>query len=171
VFDEVKRRRLYPFILFTPAERSYSYTFKERLFENWRRKNGLSEKQARLVKLEKLLEPNNEKSVWYSCEAAKELFTRVCPRSILAGNDLMALGVLAAAREEGIEIPKDLSISGVDNTLFARISIPALSTIDLRMGEIGTRAAQLYQIIKKTPTEAHEKVLTIPSFFCRRGTF
>ena len=171
VFNEVKQRRLYPFILFIPAERSYSYILKERLFEKWRRKNQISKEQAYCVRLENLMEPNNEKSVWNSYEAAKDLFLRFRPRSIMAGNDLMALGILAAAREAGIAVPKDLSIVGVDNTIFSRISVPALSTIDLRMGEIGTRAADLYQIVKKGSTTTRKLPITIPSNFIHRGTF
>ena len=171
VFEEVKRRRLYPFVLFLPAENTYSYNLKIRLFENWRRENRLGEEEARCVRIENLLEPNNEKSVWNSCEAAKELFARFRPRSILAGNDLMALGVLVAARDAGIAVPGDLSVAGVDNTLFSRISMPALSTINLRMGEIGTKAAELYQVVKKDPSAVRERILSIPSFFCHRETF
>ncbi|MDR0496259.1 MAG: LacI family transcriptional regulator [Treponema sp.] len=171
VFDEVERRRLYPFVLLIPMEISYSYILKERLFENWRRKNHLNDKQVRCVKLDNLLEPNNEESVWSSYEAAKELFPRFCPRSILAGNDLIAMGVLSAAREAVIAVPEDLSIAGVDNTIFSRISVPALSTIDLKMGEIGTMAAETYQVVKNEPPAAYEQTYTIPSLFCRRGTF
>lgn len=173
VFDEVKRRRLFPFILLIPAEKSYSYLFKERLFENWRRRNRLAEKQVRLIRVEKLLEPNNENSVWYSFEAAKKLFTRYRPRSILAGNDLMALGVLAAAHEKGIAVPRDLSIAGVDNTLISRISMPALSCVDLRMPEIGNRAVELYRSVRNDPHALHGRAaaVSIASLFCRRGTF
>jgi|GEM_PF-1708885 len=171
VFDEVKRCRLYPFVLFIPAEQTYSYILKKKLFENWRQKNHITERQACCIMLENLLEPNNEKSVWNSYEAAKNLFARFRPRSVLAGNDLMAMGVLAAARDAGIAVPKDLSIAGVDNTLFSRISMPALSTIDLRMSEIGTKAAELYQTIRKNTSSVHERILSIPSLFCRRKTF
>ena len=171
VLDEVKRRELYPFVLYIPSEKSYSYFLKERLFENWQKKNRLNKKQACCIKLKTLLEPNNEKSVWNSYEEAKALFSRFCPKAILAGNDLMAMGVLAAAREKGIKVPQDLSIAGVDNTLFSRISIPALSTIDLQTGEIGAKAAQLYQIIKSDPQATNEQILTISSSFCRRETF
>ena len=121
--------------------------------------------------LKNLLEPNNEKSVWNSFEAAKDLFSRFSPRSVLAGNDLMALGVLAAARDTGIAVPKDLSVAGVDNTLMARISMPPLSSIDLRMTEIGTGAAELYRAVKEGSLVTHDKAQTLPSLFCRRGTF
>ena len=171
VFEEVRRRELYPFILLLPMERSYSYILKKRLFDNWRRKNQLDERQARCIRLENLLDPNNEKSVWNSYQATKDLFARFRPRSILAGNDLMALGALAAAGDAGISVPDELSIAGVDNSFFSRISMPALSTIDLRMAEIGARAAELYQIVKKDPQAAGGRALTIPSVFCRRKTF
>ena len=145
---------------------------KERLFNKWRRKNGLAEKHARHIKLANLFEPNNEKSVWNSYEAARELLSSGSrPRSILAGNDLMALGVLTAAHELGITVPGSLSIAGVDNTFISRISFPALSTIDLRMGEIGSAAAELYRRVKRGPEGNHKKPLAIPSLFCRRGTF
>jgi len=172
IFDEVIKRSLYPFILLTPAEKSYSYLLKERLFKKWREQYRIAERNARHIKMENLHEPNTEQSLWNSYKLAKELLTsRNRPRSILAGNDLMAQGVLIAAHEIGIAVPGELSIAGVDNTFISRISMPALSTIDLRMRDIGTLAAELYQRIKSNPHEKHEKVLSIPSFFCRRGTF
>ena len=169
-FDEVKQRKLYPFVLFLPAEQAYSYILKKKLFENWRRKNSLNEKQVRCITFDNLMEPNNVNSVWTSYEAAKELFKQFRPRSILAGNDLMAIGVLAAAREAGIKIPEELSVAGVDNSFISRINMPAMSTIDLRMSEVGTKAAELYMAIKDGRTIG-SKSITIPSFFCRRETF
>jgi len=172
VFDEVRQRNLYPFVLLIPDEKSYSYLLKERLFNKWRRQFGLAEKQARYIKLENFDEPNTEQSLWNSYKTAKELLLgRGHPRAILAGNDLMAQGILIAAHELGIAVPEELSIAGVDNTFISRISRPALSTIDLRMGEIGALAADLYQRIKEDPDGKHDKVLSLPSLFCRRGTF
>ena len=172
VFDEVREKRLYPFVLMTPAEKSYSYILKERLFKKWKRRHSLGEQDVRHIKLENFYEPNTEESLWSSYKAAKELFAgRSRPRSILAGNDLMAQGVLIAAHELGIDVPGELSIAGVDNTFISRISRPALSTIDLQMGKLGTLAAGLYQSLKKEPQKTHQKILSIPSSFCRRGTF
>ena len=170
IFNEVKKNRLYPFILLIPAEKSYSYMIKERLFIKWFKKNNLTKKQAQCIKLE-IIGPNDEKSVWSSYKAAKELIPRFKPRSILTGNDLMAMGVLSAAHELGISIPRDLAIAGVDNTLFARTSMPALSTIDLRMGEVGNKAAELYRNFKNNRQTYYDKVIILPSIFIRRKTF
>ena len=171
LFDEIKQRKLFPFILLIPAEKSYSYLLKEKLFENWKKKNHITQNQAQCIRVENLLEPNTEKSVWNSYEAAKDILSRYHPKSILVGNDFMALGVLSAAYEIGIAVPGELSIAGVDNNIFSRISMPALSTIDLRMIEIGTRAAELYRAIKKAPKEQHKQIQVVPSLFCRRGSF
>ena len=172
VFNEVRQRRLYPFVLLTPAEKSYSYLLKERLFKKWQRQYRLDERCVRHIKLANFYEPNNEQSFWSSYETAKKLLAEGGrPRSILAGNDLMAQGVLIAAHETGIAVPEELSIAGVDNTFISRISRPALSTIDLRMEKVGTLAAQLYQGLKMRPHENYKRVQSIPSLFCRRGTF
>jgi LacI family transcriptional regulator len=176
VFDEVQTKGLFPFILLIPEDTSYTFTLKEKLFNLWRNEHAIGQEKARIVKVKNLFDPNNEKSVWQSCESAKELFDEsLRPRSILAGNDLMALGVLAAAREKGISVPEELSIAGVDNTYISRISIPSMSTIDLKMGEIGIKAAELYKELREKSPAQHlrqrKKAFTVASSFCKRDTF
>jgi len=51
------------------------------------------------------------------------------PTAIFASNDQMAFGVIAAARERGLEIPGDLSVAGFDDTRSARMSSPPLTTV------------------------------------------
>jgi DNA-binding LacI/PurR family transcriptional regulator len=170
VFEYVRKYNLFPFLLFIPAEESYSYMIKERFFNKWRRE--LSEKDARMVKLHGRFDVNNEESVWNSYEAAKDILSSPArPRAVLAGNDLMATGVLIAARELEIRVPADLAVAGVDNIFLSRISMPSLSTIDLRMREVGTRAAELYQEIKEAPEKSRAKIHVLPSQFCPRESF
>ncbi|MEU0490748.1 LacI family DNA-binding transcriptional regulator [Nocardiopsis sp. NPDC006139] len=61
----------------------------------------------------------------------------------LAHNDLMALGLLAAARERGVPVPGRLSVVGVDDTLTARHTRPALTTVAMPAGEAGRAAVDL----------------------------
>jgi LacI family transcriptional regulator len=175
VFDHIKKHRLFPFALFIPGEDTYfhSYFLKEDLFKKWRRKNRISARDARLLKIPDIAIANEEECVWTACETAKKFLGATkpgssAPRFILAGNDLMATGVLIAARELGIKVPKDLGIVGVDNTYLSRISMPALSTIDLRMRDVGTMAAELYLNLKNNADVP--RVQTIPSRFIARGT-
>jgi len=51
------------------------------------------------------------------------------PTAIFACNDEMAAGVLHAARQRGIEVPRDLSIIGFDDTPIAAHIWPPLTTV------------------------------------------
>jgi LacI family transcriptional regulator len=65
------------------------------------------------------------------------------PTAIFAGNDLMAIGALAAAREAGIAVPDDLSIAGFDDIHLAGYINPPLTTLAQPKYELGVIAAQL----------------------------
>jgi LacI family transcriptional regulator len=63
-------------------------------------------------------------------EAALLLLRRADrPTAIFASNDDMAAGVVLAAHELGLEVPRDLSVAGYDDTQLARIVWPTLTTI------------------------------------------
>ncbi len=74
----------------------------------------------------------------------KELFSqKKIPTAIFAFNDLMAAGVIDAAIEMGIGVPKDLSVIGFDNREFSFFYKPKLATIDLPLREMGMKSAQI----------------------------
>ncbi len=51
------------------------------------------------------------------------------PTAIFASNDDMAAGVLTAAHELGLQVPRQLSVAGYDDTYIARITWPRLTTV------------------------------------------
>lgn len=64
------------------------------------------------------------------------------PRGIYCMNDEMAVGAIDALREAGLRVPEDVRIVGTDDTLWAKASVPPLTTvlIDVRqMDEIAVR--------------------------------
>lgn len=65
------------------------------------------------------------------------------PTAILAANDQSAFGAMAAAREMGLRIPKDLSVVGFDNIPEAAHSNPPLTTIDQFVDKMGTVAVEM----------------------------
>lgn len=65
------------------------------------------------------------------------------PTAIFAASDLQALGVMAAARERGLVLPRDLSVIGYDDTWAAEWTVPALTTIRQPMVEMGRAAVRL----------------------------
>ncbi|CAM5333933.1 LacI family transcriptional regulator [Streptomyces spiroverticillatus] len=63
--------------------------------------------------------------------------------AIVAANDTIALGVCAGARERGLRIPEDLSVTGFDDLPSATDAVPALTTVRLPLYEAGARAGAL----------------------------
>lgn len=55
----------------------------------------------------------------------------------------MASGAMKRARDLGIDIPKELSIIGYDNTAFTRYLYPQLTTVENPIGKMGKMAAKL----------------------------
>jgi DNA-binding LacI/PurR family transcriptional regulator len=63
------------------------------------------------------------------------------PSAVLCGNDLIALGVVKAARERGLRIPADLAVTGFDDFNFAVAAHPPLTTVRIPGYEMGRYAA------------------------------
>ncbi|HEY8683815.1 MAG TPA: LacI family DNA-binding transcriptional regulator [Rhodanobacter sp.] len=65
------------------------------------------------------------------------------PDAVFAANDMMAIGCMAALREAGIAIPEEIAIGGFDDVPMARYVTPALTTIQIRIAELGGQAMEL----------------------------
>jgi DNA-binding LacI/PurR family transcriptional regulator len=65
------------------------------------------------------------------------------PSAILVVSDQLALGAMLAARERGLQIPRDLSVSGFDDIPEAARSDPPLTTVRQPLREKGEQAARL----------------------------
>ena len=55
---------------------------------------------------------------------------RTRPTAILAGNDTIALGAIAAIADAGLSVPEDVAVVGFDNLPTAPFMQPPLTTID-----------------------------------------
>lgn len=76
--------------------------------------------------------------------AARELLDAVPGlTAIVAFNDTMAVGALAALRERGIRVPDDVSVVGFDDMPIAADVTPALTTVRLPLIEMGVLAMRL----------------------------
>ena len=65
------------------------------------------------------------------------------PPAVLCGNDVLAAGALAKAKELGIKVPDEVSITGFDDIEIAEIADPALTTVHVPHREMGRKAARL----------------------------
>jgi DNA-binding LacI/PurR family transcriptional regulator len=62
------------------------------------------------------------------------------PTVIFCGNDLIAMGAMSALEEAGVEIPKDMSVVGIDDISFACLARPPLTTIRVPRERVGNIA-------------------------------
>ena len=72
-----------------------------------------------------------------------ETLSRRTVTAVMCGNDLIAIGVLRAARQLRIRVPEDLSVIGFDDIPWAAIVTPALTTINQPVAELATVALEL----------------------------
>jgi LacI family transcriptional regulator len=85
----------------------------------------------------------------YSIEAgqnAMDKFLDQNPKAItgvVAGNDLLALGVYHSLRSHGLKCPQDVSVVGFNNMPFANDFQPPLTTVDAPHYEMGVQAARI----------------------------
>ncbi len=71
-------------------------------------------------------------------QAARELIESAFhPTAILCVNDFMAVGAMRELREEGLQIPRDVSITGFDNIKLAEFCSPPLTTVHIPREHIG----------------------------------
>ena len=62
------------------------------------------------------------------------------PTAIVCSNDMTAIGVLRAAYMEGLRVPQDLSVIGLDDIDFAEFTLPPLTTICLSRADLARAA-------------------------------
>ncbi|WP_141704440.1 LacI family DNA-binding transcriptional regulator, partial [Planobispora rosea] len=62
---------------------------------------------------------------------------------VLCYNDLVALGLIEGLRDKGVDVPGDVSVIGVDDSLPGRLSRPKLTTITMPTAAAGRMAVDL----------------------------
>jgi LacI family transcriptional regulator len=105
--------------------------------------------------------------------ATQELLGRNCPFSaIFSFNDISAVGAITALREAGLQVPRDVSIVGFDDVLFAASSHPPLTTVRQPLRQMGQMAATtLLGLIQGDAGCNPGSVITVyPELIVRRST-
>jgi LacI family transcriptional regulator len=90
--------------------------------------------------------------------------------AIIALNDLMAAGVLAAARDAGLDVPRDLSVVGFDDLPFAADLAPALTTVRLPLRAMGERAMELLLADPGAEPATQPRTIEVPTDLVIRGS-
>ena len=71
---------------------------------------------------------------------------------VLAFNDLVATGLIGALTDQGVNVPRDISVVGFDDIPFARYLTPPLTTASVPATELGRHAWQrMWDLLNNRP--------------------
>ncbi len=74
------------------------------------------------------------------------------PTAVVAVNDVHALGVIAGVHDEGLRVPEDVSVAGVDDIALAAVVRPALTTVRQPLAAMAEAAVDL--LVRRLEGEA-----------------
>ena len=63
--------------------------------------------------------------------------------AVMCDDDVLAAGMVAAAREAGVDVPRELSITGFDDLDLARLTAPPLTTVRFHPEALGAAAFEM----------------------------
>ncbi|PYI51798.1 LacI family DNA-binding transcriptional regulator [Paenibacillus flagellatus] len=92
------------------------------------------------------------------------------PTAIFAFNDLLAIGVVQAAKERRLSIPWDLSVVGFDNTILAGIVDPPLTSVSQPIPDIGRQVMDVLIGAIRDRKQAKERIVLKPELIVREST-
>jgi len=79
------------------------------------------------------------------------------PTALLCSNDMTAIGVLRAAYLQGLRVPQDLSVIGLDDIDFAEFTLPPLTTIRLSRTDLARAAFEALRQQAEEPNKPGQK--------------
>lgn len=107
---------------------------------------------------------------WSATVRLLDLPTSRRPTAIVGLSDLIAIGVMNAIQDRGLEVGRDVAVIGFDDVPMAQYLRPPLTTLRQPVWEIGQRViAMLLRILNgKPPTERH--ILITPELVLRASS-
>ena len=98
------------------------------------------------------------------------LANRLRPTAVVAGNDMMAMGVMDAIQERGLVVGKDISVTGFDDVPVSAYTSPPLTTLRQPIYEIGSQCCRMLVDILAGRQPDPLQVLLTPEPVIRQST-
>jgi len=93
------------------------------------------------------------------------------PDAVFAGNDVIALGVLQCAQEQGLRVPEDIGIIGFDDIPYADLPQVQLTTIAQPKYQMGKYAIELLlKELKDNSKREIKRIVLEPELIVRKTT-
>ncbi len=95
-------------------------------------------------------------NLWLNCASdALDYFIKKCeekgqgpyPDAIVCANDYMAIGIVEACRDRGIDVPKDIIVTGYDGVETATLGYPSITTSVQPFYDFGHKSIEVLKMI------------------------
>lgn len=149
----------------------YLDTPAEFMFGHYRRQGFLAGLKDNNIAVDEDLMVTGDLTQRAGYQLGTDLLTRdEPPTAIVASNDLMALGVISAAQELGLEVGKDVAVTGFDNIPLAEHCHPPLTTVHQPIYQIGEMVCEM--LIKQIRGESlqQDQIILQPSLMIRQSS-
>lgn len=116
---------------------------------------------------------------WQECDltqkdgyrAAQTLLSKPeAPTAIITADDIVALGVMAAIQDQGLEVGNDVVVTGYGDILLAEYSQPPLTTIHRPTYILGQQACQMLTTLLQGEPIENKDVVFKPSLVIRQSS-
>ncbi|WP_257505965.1 LacI family DNA-binding transcriptional regulator [Actinomyces sp. 594] len=101
-------------------------------------------------------------------EVGAQMVARGLPDAVFCANDLMALGMLAALRDQGVRVPEDVAVAGFDDTAGTAFFSPPLTSVRQPFDELGVLCMEV--ILRAINGEAGATHSISPTLRVRRSS-
>ncbi len=105
-------------------------------------------------------------------ELFSERITDIMPDAVITSNDLIAHGIISAANAYGIDIPRDMAVTGFDDMICSAYFVPSVTTVRQNVDELARRCFDMLMCIidgETTQSSVIEQELIIRSSALRKG--
>ena len=92
------------------------------------------------------------------------------PSVIFCGSDLIAMGAMLALEAEGIDVPHDISVVGIDDIPFASLTRPPLTTIGVPREQLGVTAFEALDKMLKMKRHKGSEYVVETKLVIRKST-
>lgn len=111
-----------------------------------------------------------EPTIGASTQAALELLDRPDrPTAVFASNDVIAAGIMKAARRLGLRIPEELALVGVDDSRICNMLEPELSSVHISCHQMGAASADLLYAMLDGETDLPRTTVIPTELIVRRS--
>ena len=95
-------------------------------------------------------------------ETTRALLEKSKLTALFCANDEMAAGSLRAARELGLDVPRDFSVVGFDDILMSRYTDPPLTTVKVVKEHMGRRAmTRLIELVERADSRVKVEIAPV----------